>query len=203
MAGPSSDSPDSTRRSASSRAAVLAAALELVGEVGYERMTIEAVAARAGVGKQTIYRWWSSKGAVLVEAFVEAMATASAAPDEVPLTTSGDVAETLHRLVSATVREFSRHHFEAPYRAVVVAMQGDAELADEVLRRVIRPSIAEVTAWLETQSRAGALRAGIDAPVAFEVIFGPIFHRWLLRTAPMDDAYAASLSELVVAALVD
>ena len=52
-------------RSDTSRRAILDAAFKLVGEVGYAKLTMEGIAARAGVGKQTIYRWWPSKGAVL------------------------------------------------------------------------------------------------------------------------------------------
>ena len=51
-----------------SRQAILAAAMALAAEVGYSGLTIEAIAARAGVGKQTIYRWWPSKADVLLEA---------------------------------------------------------------------------------------------------------------------------------------
>ncbi|MDF9803357.1 AcrR family transcriptional regulator [Streptomyces sp. HB372] len=64
----STKAPDSSRRSDRSRRAIHDAALALVGEVGYRRTTIEGIAARAGVGKQTIYRWWPSKAAVLMEA---------------------------------------------------------------------------------------------------------------------------------------
>src|SRR3954447_5748781 len=71
--------PDTTRRSEKSRRAIYAAALALVGEVGYPRTTIEGIAARAGVGKQTIYRWWSSKAEVLMEAFVDLGAQAAEA----------------------------------------------------------------------------------------------------------------------------
>lgn len=63
--------PDSSRRSDRSRRAIYDAALALVGETGYARTTIEGIAARAGVGKQTIYRWWPSKAAVLMEAFLD------------------------------------------------------------------------------------------------------------------------------------
>lgn len=63
--------PDTSRRSERSRRAILDAALALVGEAGYARTTIEGIAARAGVGKQTIYRWWPSKAAVLLDAFLD------------------------------------------------------------------------------------------------------------------------------------
>ncbi|MCX4968984.1 TetR/AcrR family transcriptional regulator [Streptomyces sp. NBC_00654] len=69
--------PDSSRRSDRSRRAIYDAALALVGETGYAKTTIEGIAARAGVGKQTIYRWWPSKAAVLLEAFLDLQERAS------------------------------------------------------------------------------------------------------------------------------
>src|SRR5688500_17631987 len=71
--------PDSARRSEKSRRAIYDAALALVSEVGYPKTTIEGIAARAGVGKQTIYRWWSSKADVLLEAFIDLSAQAAEA----------------------------------------------------------------------------------------------------------------------------
>src|SRR3954462_5406533 len=56
------------KRSEDSRLAILKAAIDLVGEVGYAGLTIEGIAARSGVGKQTIYRWWPSKADVLLDA---------------------------------------------------------------------------------------------------------------------------------------
>jgi AcrR family transcriptional regulator len=63
-------SPDPTRRNERSRRAILEAASELVADTGFVRLTVEAIAARAGVGKQTIYRWWPSKGAVVFDALL-------------------------------------------------------------------------------------------------------------------------------------
>ena len=76
------------RRSEASRRAILTAAFELVGEVGYARLTVEGIAARAGVGKQTIYRWWPSKGVVLLDAF---LALSENAEGEVALPDTGDL----------------------------------------------------------------------------------------------------------------
>src|SRR5690348_509051 len=69
MTTPQSKAPNAARRSEASRRAILTAAFDLAGELGYGKLTIEAIAARAGVGKQTIYRWWPSKGTVLFDAF--------------------------------------------------------------------------------------------------------------------------------------
>ena len=81
--------PDPTRRNESARQAILAAAIALVAELGYEKASIEGIARRAGVGKQTIYRWWPSKGAVVLEALDDSLATVVDFPD------SGDIVEDL------------------------------------------------------------------------------------------------------------
>ena len=65
--------PDPARRNERSRRAILAAAVALIGELGYEQVSVEAIAKRAGVGKQTIYRWWPSKGAVALEALDDSL----------------------------------------------------------------------------------------------------------------------------------
>jgi AcrR family transcriptional regulator len=59
------------KRSEESRLAILAAAFELIAEVGYAGLTIEGIAARSGTGKQTIYRWWPSKADVLMDAIAQ------------------------------------------------------------------------------------------------------------------------------------
>src|SRR5208282_1654323 len=69
------------RRNDRSHQAILKAAMELLTEVGYRGVTIEGIAARAGVGKQTIYRWWPSRAAVVMEASVRAAADSAPDPD--------------------------------------------------------------------------------------------------------------------------
>src|SRR5258708_23406443 len=69
------------RRSEASRKAILDATYELLKAIGFHQMSIEGVASRAGVGKATIYRWWSSKGVLAVEAFMEAVAPSIAFRD--------------------------------------------------------------------------------------------------------------------------
>src|ERR1700694_1512331 len=70
---PSTTALRGRRRSEASRKAILDATYELLKTIGFHQMSIEGVASRAGVGKATIYRWWSSKGVLAVEAFMEAI----------------------------------------------------------------------------------------------------------------------------------
>ncbi|WP_234293539.1 TetR/AcrR family transcriptional regulator, partial [Nocardia jinanensis] len=88
------DAP-ATRRSHRSRTAILTATTELIGEVPYAKLTVEAIAARAGVGKQTIYRWWPSKGAVVFEAMLES----DTGPEGLALPDTGDIATDLRALL--------------------------------------------------------------------------------------------------------
>ena len=109
--------PDSARRSEKSRRAIYDAALALIGEVGYQKTTIEGIAARAGVGKQTIYRWWSSKAEVLLEAFIDLSAQAADAatrPEvigeraEYEIPDTGDLEADLKAVLRATVDELEQ-----------------------------------------------------------------------------------------------
>ena len=102
-------------RSDTSRRAILAAAFELVGEVGYAKLRIEGIAARAGVGKQTIYRWWPSKGAVLFDAFLALAEDAEGVP---ALPDTGDLAADLKLVLRATVAELNDPRYDMPMRAL-------------------------------------------------------------------------------------
>lgn len=136
--------PDSSRRSDRSRRAIYDAALALVTEVGYTKTTIEAIASRAGVGKQTIYRWWSSKAEVLLEAFVDlghqAETQAAEAAGEQPgaviaaLPDTGDVATDLKYVLRTTVDELLDPKYDAPYRALAAAGMDDRKLSEDFVK---------------------------------------------------------------------
>lgn len=189
------------RRSEASRRAILDAAIDLVVSTGFEALSIEGIARRAGVGKQTIYRWWPSKGAVFLDAFLERrVEQRSDFPLLEPLDT-GDIATDVRRLIGAEVAHLTAPGVEAPYRALVVALQADPELAAQALERLIRPSMARVTDWLAAAQRRGDVRTDLDLDVAAELMLGPLFQRWMLRTGPLDDAYAQALAGVLLRVL--
>ena len=189
--------PDPSRRSERSRQAILTAAVELVGEVGYARLTMEAIAARAGVGKQTIYRWWPSKGAVVLDAFVAL--TGGEQPQALPDT--GNLEADLKEVLRATVHGLREPHFERPARALTAESQLDPELSRQFVDAVLRPNLEATRARLRSAQRAGQVAPGADLDVAVELLFGPLFHRWLLRTAPLNKAYADTVVDYALAAL--
>jgi AcrR family transcriptional regulator len=191
-------SPDPSRRSERSRRAILTAATDLVHEVGYRKLTIEAIAARAGVGKQTIYRWWPSKGAVVLDGFLAAV---NESPDDLSLPDTGDVAADLRAVVRAIVAELADATLSGTTRALMIEMQDDPEFADMVRERLLAPQLRAIADRLRAAQQAGQLRADLDLPVAVELLVGPLYHRWLLRTAPLTDGYADTVTELAMRAL--
>ena len=190
--------PDSTRRSARSRRAIYDAALALVGEVGYPKTTIEGIAARAGVGKQTIYRWWSSKAAVLLDAFMDLsaqVAEAAAQPGQegggIPDT--GDLAADLKLVLRATVDELLDPKFDMPARALAAEGVIDEQVGAEFVTRLLEPQLQLYVRRLRSAQDHGDVRPDVDPRIALELFVSPLSQRWLQRTGPITHAYTDTL----------
>ncbi|MGX5182186.1 TetR/AcrR family transcriptional regulator [Streptomyces avermitilis] len=199
--------PDSTRRSTRSRRAIYDAALALVGEVGYPRTTIEGIAARAGVGKQTIYRWWSSKAEVLLEAFTDLSAQAAEAaarpgPEEggqaggqgengIPDT--GDLAADLKLVLRATVDELLDPKFDIPARALAAEGVVDEQVGAEFVTKLLEPQLQLYVRRLRSAQEHGDVRPDVDPRIALELFVSPLAQRWLQRTGPITHAYTDTL----------
>ncbi|MGW3986438.1 TetR/AcrR family transcriptional regulator [Streptomyces sp. NPDC004830] len=187
--------PDSTRRSERSRRAIYDAALALVVEAGYPKTTIEGIAARAGVGKQTIYRWWPSKADVLMEAFLDlaerSTEEAGAAPHTFPDT--GDVAADLKAVLRATVDELRDPRFEAPSRALAAEGVVNEQLGRELVAKLLQPSLDLYIGRLRAAQDAGQIRDDVDPRIALEFFVSPLAQRWLQHTGPISHAYTDTL----------
>ncbi|HYH31103.1 MAG TPA: TetR/AcrR family transcriptional regulator [Pseudonocardia sp.] len=190
--------PDPARRNERSRQAILTAAADLVHEVGYRKLSIEAIAARAGVGKQTIYRWWPSKGAVVLDGL---LAARGENPDDLALPDTGDIAADMRGVVRAIVAELTDPTLSGTSRALMIEVQEDDRLAEDMVDRMLGPHLAAIADRLRAAQHAGQLRPDLDLPVAVELFVGPLYHRWLLRTAPLTEAYADTVTDLALRAL--
>lgn len=166
------ESPNPLRRNEASRQAILDAALQLCVEAGYRRLTIEAIAARAGVSKKTIYRWWPSKGAVVLDA-VDDRASAVA---EFPNT--GDLAADLQTHLTAVIGLLTPPKTSAGAGLIAEAIH-DEELAHDLRERIIRPRIDAFNKRMQQAQQDGQLSADADLDVALDLIFGPIYHRFV------------------------
>lgn len=165
------------------------AALELVEALGYPRLTIEAVAARAGVGKQTIYRWWPSKGPLLFEAFVELGPIGQYPP------TCGDLAADLRDELRAVVEELGERRFDQVCRALL------HESRDDLLGLLLTPRRVRLEERLRAAQRTGEVRLDVDVAVAADLLLGAVHQRWLLRTAPLSERHTDAVVDLVLRAL--
>ncbi|MFJ2081833.1 TetR/AcrR family transcriptional regulator [Micromonospora chokoriensis] len=180
--------PNTARRNETSRRAILTAAFDLLQEVGYAKVSIEGIATRAGVGKQTIYRWWPSKGAVIFDAFLLLSEGAEGEPPTLPDT--GDLATDLSLVLRATVEEMNDPRYEQPMRALATEITLDPELAAAYAQRLDGPLREAKRQRLRSAQQAGQLADDLDLDVAVDLIWGPVLNRWLYRSGPLTTEYA-------------
>jgi AcrR family transcriptional regulator len=188
--------PDPTRRNQRSHQAILTATADLLGEVGYTKLTVEAIAARAGVGKQTIYRWWPDKGALVLDAYLALVG----ADQELTVPDSGDLEADLRLVLGSLVDSLGDPLFERRYRALLAAIQDDPKLAAALLDRLLKPWLAATTQRLRVAQQAGQV-GNVDLEVAAELLYGPVYYRWLLRTGPITRAYVDAVVAMTLRAL--
>ena len=183
---PMSETPSAVRRSERARTAILAAAGELIGELPYAKLTVEAIAARAGVGKQTIYRWWPSKGAVVFDAMLER----DSGPDGLSLPDTGDLRADLRPLLRGSVAALTDPVFEGLLRAMYIEIQQDAVLAEAYRERLLSPQRAALADRLRAGVASGELRPDLDPELGVDLLLGPIQMRWSLGLGLLTEDYA-------------
>ncbi|WP_328389420.1 TetR/AcrR family transcriptional regulator [Nocardia sp. NBC_00416] len=176
-------------RSERSRRAVLAAAHELLTDSGLPGLSVDDLAARAGVSKNTIYRWWPTKAAVLMDAFTEAFADRMEAPAD------GDALTRLRIQARRVAELMNTPEARRPFVALVAAAQHDPELADALRERFLDGRRAEVSRLISTGIADGDLRRNLDADVIIDLIYGALYYRLLVSGARIDAAYADRLIE--------
>lgn len=167
------------RRNEESAKAIVQAALDLCREVGYDKLSIEGIAARAGVGKNTIYRWWPSKAAILLDGLLSAMTSAqSAFPD------TGDAEADFTTQIIAACETLTHPDTGPHYAALIGAAQQDAQLAGAMWERLLSHLVAAAADRVRQAQRQGQIRADLDPDLVIEMLYGPIYYRWLIRQNP-------------------
>ncbi|MGH3290298.1 MAG: TetR/AcrR family transcriptional regulator [Trebonia sp.] len=183
-------SPES--RTERSRKAILKAAFDLYQELPYSTVTIEAIAARAGVGKPTIYRRWASKGPVLLAALLE-YAPAPGFPD------TGNFRDDLRAWVYGVADVLSdpvRGHL---YRGLIGAAQHDPDLFDAWNEELYLSVRAPNAARLMAGQAAGDLPAG-DIYLIADALVGAIWFRMLVTGRITTHAEADTLIDMILVA---
>jgi AcrR family transcriptional regulator len=175
--------PTSERRSERAAAATRQAALDLLRERGYQALTVDAIARRAGVSKATIYRWWPNKQTVLMDAFLEATA------HEIGWADTGDLRRDMREQVGRLVGAFTDTPLEQTMRTLIAEGQHDPALAQAYRERWLGPRRAITRRALQRGVARGDLPAGTDCDRLLDALYGPVYYRLLLGHDEADDAF--------------
>ena len=189
------DSGERTRRrSRRAETAILEATLVLLGEVGFSGLTMDGIAARAGVGKATIYRHWASKAHVVVDAF-------RAHIPPVPVPDTGDFREDLLTVLCYLVHGLTASPLARIFPSLVEAADRDPGL-ERLFLEFGRERRAVLRGVFERAAARGELRPGLDLEVALEVVVSPIFARRLVFRTPPTAGYIEEVVDLVLPVLL-
>ena len=185
--------PDGARRSAATQRAILAAAARLVRRHGYNRVTIEAIAAEAGAGKQTIYRWWKTKAALTADLLDDFGASPSRAAKRAPLTE-------LRAAVTALAQANTSPLHAAIHAGLVAEATGDPATA-KALRSRLRAHIDRLKAILTRARAARALRKSADLELAAEQLVAALWFRGVVGGRRADRRFSDRLVAQIVGGL--
>lgn len=181
-------------RSEVSRAAVLAATWQLLQTTPLKKLSIEAIAREAGVGKTTIYRWWPSKTAVAVDAFLAQIEAV------LPFPETETVAESLMLQVQQVVKAF-QGDVGRIIAGIVAEGQDDPEALASFRDRFLNPRREVARQVIMQGIESGELDAALDPDLAMDILYGPIYYRLLLQHLPLDEAFGKAVAERAIACL--
>jgi AcrR family transcriptional regulator len=150
-----------------------------LGTQGAGQLRIDEIAAAAAVGKQTIYRWWPSKHAVVIDALLQR------STEDTPFSDTGDARHDLRSHMRGVVRVFS-----SPTGALVPELvaesQADPGVAKEFVERFWQPRRSLSTAFLSQAIERGQVRSDIDIEAALDAICSPLWTRLLIGHGPVN-----------------
>lgn len=179
-------------RSARVRDAVLGAAFDELRAVGFESLSIDDVARRAGVHKTTVYRRWPTKADLVADA------ASAHADDHVPVPDTGDLVADLQLLARAVAANLEAT--SATTRALVAASLTTAE-GSAGMHEFWTNRLAASTAIIERAAERGEVPHDTDAVLAIEMLVGPLWLRFLLSGEPIGSDVADQLASRVASAL--
>jgi AcrR family transcriptional regulator len=170
-------------RSAAAQRAILAAVADLLRHRPMAQMSMDAVAARAGVSKATIYRWWPTKEALALDALCHEWGAVSEAID------TGALRGNLLGLL----RPWAHLAATRPYGRIVAALvsqaQNDPEFGRRYRERFVEPRRDQARAILRQAVERGEIQDKANIEVAIDLLYGPIYHRVLHGHAPVTDMF--------------
>ena len=176
-------------RSEAARAATVAAAVELLVERGYGALTMTAIANRAGVSRQTVYRWWSNPTAIVLEAINEGAAIIAPLPDTGTL--DGDLGVFVRRSVLGARGDTARL-----LAALMAEAQRDPEFGATFRADFLARRRAVMRELLDRASARGEIK-GVDLDLLTEIFFGTLWYRLLAASGPIDRRFADAITRVL------
>ena len=175
------------RPAAEVRDAALRAAAEILLGEGMAGFTIERVAARAGVSKTTLYKWWPSKGALAFDGYFHATEPELEFPD------TGDIAADLRAQLLAFVHVVGATPAGRVIAELIGHAQTDPDLAAALHERYAGPRRRLAVEAVRRAQARGQIRADVDPETVDAQLWGACYHRLLLAGAPIGEAFAERL----------
>jgi AcrR family transcriptional regulator len=185
--------PPGRPRSERANQAILDAARDLLVEEGFTRLRLEHVAARAGVGKATIYRRWPSKEALTLD-----LVLGLAAP-HLDIADVGDTRAELEAAVGNPLEAIVNTTWGPVIRAMLSQIAGNPTIGDPFRQSVVSHRRAEIGRVIERGIARGDLRPNTDASIVTELLVGPVYFR-LVFGGRLDEDFARRIAAAVFAA---
>ncbi len=170
--------------------AILQAAKEILAETGFEGMTIEAVAHRAGVGKPAIYRRWPSKRDLVVR-LLEQIA------DRPEMPGAGTVRERLAAFLSDWCQRMKAGNAVQSFSSLIGEMHRDPELRESVMKAFVTVRKRKMVAVLREGIASGEIQAGVDVEMIVDMLFGAVISRSLITNRLLTPAFGRQIVDMV------
>ncbi len=181
-------------RSEPSRKAILDATRKLLAREPLPRLTIEAIAKKAGVGKTTIYRWWPNKAAVAMEAFLEQPGIQIIVP------TTANASEGIARQLESLLRQLRGQNGRI-IAGIIAESQGDAGVLDLLYEKFLKLRVETLYELVEQGIGSGEFKQGLDTSIAVDMMLGPLFLRVLSGEHGIDAHFAENYPQQALLAL--
>ncbi|HZB92179.1 MAG TPA: TetR/AcrR family transcriptional regulator [Stellaceae bacterium] len=182
------------KRDEATRQAILRAAYETLEADGYGGFTIEAVAARSGAAKTTIYRWWPSKGALAIDSFLALYNR------EAPYPRTRSAIEDLRAQLRLQAKVWGGR-YGCIIAGIVAAGQSDPSTVELYRERLVKPRREEGRRLLQRGIDNGEFRPDLDIEAALDALYGPFYARLLAWLGPIDTAWAERICDTVLRGL--
>ena len=179
-------------RSEVSRKAIIQATISLMEMKGYENLKIVDVVRKAGVGKQTIYRWWRSKSELVIEAVLEETEKHICVPD------TGSISGDLHELIRASFHRLRTTSSGTILAGLLMAGRKDAATLKIFREQFIEARREIIRGIFQRYQDSKEIRAGINIELIMDLIFGAMWYRLLVEHAPLDDDFAKELVDHIL-----